>query len=141
MFKVFAGFLAATLLVLAVGCSGSDDDALVECISVLVEVTRDHDHYASQGYPGSGDVGVGAALMPTQWGEDKDIRPMIFGGIAHSDVEDFIDEKCAPFLSASATPKAGPVGFIEYPAYPPAELIEYPPIDTELIEYPPIDSD
>ena len=123
MSKVFAGFLAATLLVLAVGCSGSDDDALVECISVLVEVTRDHDHPASQGSPGSSSfgsssVGVGQPLMPGEWLQDNDVSSQF-----HSGVQDFINEKCAPLLSASATPKAGPSAT---PKAGPRELIEYP---------------
>ena len=101
MIKVFAGFLAATLLVLAVGCSGSDDDALVECVNVLADVARDHYHSASDtGY----GISVGRTRMPTQWAEDNDVY-----GSRHSEVEAFIDEKCAPYLGVSATPKAGPV--------------------------------
>ena len=100
MSKVFAGFLAATLLVLAVGCSGSDDDALVECVNVLADVARDHYHSAS----GPGDyIGVSRTLMPRQWSEDNDVY-----GSRHSEVEAFIDEKCAPFLGVSVAEQPAP---------------------------------
>jgi len=98
--KVLIGFLAATLLVLAVGCSGSDDDALVECVNVLADVARDHYHSASDtGY----GISVGRTRMPTQWSEDNDVY-----GSRHSEVEAFIDEKCAPFLGVSVAEQPAP---------------------------------
>ena len=78
-------------------------DYLVECISVLVEVTRDHDHDAGQGFPGSGDVEVGQPLMPWEWRQDNDVSSQF-----HFGVESFINEKCAPFLGASVAEQPAP---------------------------------
>jgi hypothetical protein len=101
MSKVFAGFLAATLLVLAVGCSGSDDDALVEslaeCVNVLADVVRDHIH----------DGGGGVVMPPgSGWAEDNGIKRLHF--FQTHTPEHVIDEKCAPFLGVSVAEQPAP---------------------------------
>ena len=99
MSKVFAGFLAATLLVLAVGCSGSDDDALVECVNVLADLARDHNHELANSYSARPNSG-----MPKSWKEDNGVEAKSFG----RSIDDVIDEKCAPFLGVSATEQPAP---------------------------------
>ena len=118
MSKVFAGFLAATLLVLAVGCSGSDDDALVECVNVLADVARDHNHGVANSSSATYNGG-----MPKSWKEDNGVEAW-FGGRS---IEDVIDEKCAPFLSVSAIPAPGSAA--------PVELWSPPRRKTPLSDY------
>ena len=112
MIKVFAGFLAATLLVLAVGCSGSDDDALVECISVLVDVATDHTlEYSYRGFALSE---VSDVTMPRAWindhipADDDFYRPGTDIRWSSDAVDRFVDEKCAPFLGGSVAEQPAP---------------------------------
>ena len=98
MSKVFAGFLAATLLVLAVGCSGSDDDALVECVNVLADVARDHNHGLDW------DLGRANSGMPKSWKERHGVDDY---GMFRT-IDDVIDEKCAPFLGVSVAEQPAP---------------------------------
>ena len=105
MSKVFAGFLAATLLVLAVGCSGSDDDALAECISVLVDVATDHTLQYS--FRGSYGQEVSDVTMRQTWINDH--IPADYDFYWSSDAVDaFIDEKCGPFLGVSVAEQPAP---------------------------------
>jgi len=112
MSKVFAGFLAATLLVLAVGCSGSDDDALVECISVLVDVATDHTRQYS--FRGSYGQEVSDVTMPSTWindhipADDDFYRPGTDIRRSSDAVDRFVDEKCAPFLGVSVAEQPVP---------------------------------
>ena len=110
MTKGFTGVFVATLLLLMVACSGSDDDALAECISVLADVTRDHIHKSASTNPNASSSMSSGVIMP---------QPFPISG---SSPDDLIDEKCAPFLSASRAADVGsqqtPEGVIEYPAIP-----------------------
>ena len=110
----FTGVFAATFLLLVVACSGSDDGALAECVSVLADVTRDHYHFSGS-TDSNASRNTGGVLMPNQWAVDNGQPWSVFGG---SSPDILIDEKCAPFLSAS---RAAAVGSQQTP-----ELIEYP---------------
>jgi hypothetical protein len=107
MSKLFAGFLAATLLVLAVGCSGSDDDALAECISVLVDVGTNHRHASVT--IDKGDGIRSNVTMPPQWRFDAGMEYDNDGyGFDIDEVDAYVDEKCAPFLGVSVAEQPAP---------------------------------
>ena len=91
MTSMIAAFAAAVLLLLTAACSGSNDEELDECIGVLVDVATDHFHPEFDGLRSS----TNNFSMPRSWFEDRGIE---IDRSLYDVLDDFVDEKCAPFL-------------------------------------------